>query len=156
MSGQIKAERLFPRKHQRPSNEEGARDDSGDIKASPCTTSIVGKKAPKRKRCEFLDSSLPDGRSVKAILRWNWLDSWSFVTHFPRCERQPSFNIRGSKGGKFCYDHREADMVNVVNKTCQHVGCLKVNENTVVRVLMYYINWLYAQFEMRAQSSVLL
>jgi hypothetical protein len=31
-----------------------------------------------------------------------------------------------------------------------------VNENTVVRVLMYYINWLYAQFEMRAQSSVLL
>jgi hypothetical protein len=61
----------------------------------------------------------------------NLVDVSLFVPQFLRCERQPSFNVRGSKGAKFCSHHKEDGMVNVVNKTCQLVGCMKVNKSRV-------------------------
>ena len=61
-----------------------------------------------------------------------------------RCQRQPSFNFFGSVGGRFCHQHKVrepvaracgwchliefwqmAGMVNVVNKCCEHEGCVK-------------------------------
>ena len=63
-----------------------------------------------------------------------------------RCYRQPSFNFFGSVGGIFCHQHKVGfvvgarhssarvhrvtplqmpGMVNVVNKCCEHEGCVK-------------------------------
>jgi hypothetical protein len=42
------------------------------------------------------------------------------------CSRQPTFNFQGFKAARFCSEHREAGMVNVVNKKCQSAGCMKV------------------------------
>ena len=39
------------------------------------------------------------------------------------CGKHAIFNKKGEKKGKFCYIHKEIDMVDVKNKTCEHPGC---------------------------------
>lgn len=39
------------------------------------------------------------------------------------CEKQPFYNIRGEKKGRFCADHKEPYMVNVLGKSCEVDGC---------------------------------
>ena len=48
---------------------------------------------------------------------------WSEDDKF--CSTQPSFNMPGKVGGKFCAVHRLAGMVNVVNKMCEVPNCFK-------------------------------
>jgi hypothetical protein len=46
-----------------------------------------------------------------------------------RCEHEGcdstnrSFNIKGSKNGRFCAEHKTAEMIDVKNKRCEHEGC---------------------------------
>ena len=42
---------------------------------------------------------------------------------FEDCNREPSFNMRGEKRGKFCKDHKYPEMIDVVSKTCEHTEC---------------------------------
>ena len=51
------------------------------------------------------------------------------------CSRQPTFNFQAFKGARFCSEHREAGMVNVVNKKCQSAGCMKVT--------LFFLKWMY-------------
>ena len=39
--------------------------------------------------------------------------------------KQPYFNVSGSNTGRFCSEHKEEGMVDVKNKTCEHLGCMK-------------------------------
>ena len=39
--------------------------------------------------------------------------------------KRPSFNVPGTKTGRFCSEHKEEGMVNVRLKICEHHGCMK-------------------------------
>jgi hypothetical protein len=39
------------------------------------------------------------------------------------CETRPNYNIRGEKLARFCFEHKEPNMVNIQNKTCEIDGC---------------------------------
>jgi hypothetical protein len=39
------------------------------------------------------------------------------------CGKHASFNVRGETKGRFCKEHKEPNMVDVKNKTCEADGC---------------------------------
>ena len=41
------------------------------------------------------------------------------------CPKQPVFNFSGETLGIRCVEHKELEMVNVVQKNCEHAGCTK-------------------------------
>ena len=41
------------------------------------------------------------------------------------CDKQPTYNMRGECKGRFCAEHKEPNMVDVKNKTCEMDGCDK-------------------------------
>jgi hypothetical protein len=41
------------------------------------------------------------------------------------CKKHASFNFKGEKGGKYCADHKQPDMFNVIHKTCSYDSCDK-------------------------------
>ena len=44
---------------------------------------------------------------------------------FDGCLIRPSYNFIGEKYGRFCTNHKEIHMVNVVSKRCEIDGCIK-------------------------------
>lgn len=41
------------------------------------------------------------------------------------CHKQSSFNFPGLTNGIRCADHKDPEMINVIQKNCEHEGCLK-------------------------------
>ena len=41
------------------------------------------------------------------------------------CRKQPCFNVEGSLTGRFCGEHKQADMIDVLSKRCDTSGCRK-------------------------------
>jgi hypothetical protein len=41
------------------------------------------------------------------------------------CNKQPNFNNPNETNGRFCFSHKEPEMVNVVSKKCEHENCNK-------------------------------
>jgi len=42
------------------------------------------------------------------------------------CIKHPVFNIPTEKYGKFCFEHKLENMIDVKNKRCNHDGCIKI------------------------------
>ena len=41
------------------------------------------------------------------------------------CKKTSNYNYQGEKKGRFCFQHKQKDMIDIKNKTCEEEGCKK-------------------------------
>jgi hypothetical protein len=42
------------------------------------------------------------------------------ICNHESCDKHPTFGLKGSKKGLFCSDHKGPEMIDVVNRRCNH------------------------------------
>jgi predicted nucleic acid binding AN1-type Zn finger protein len=53
------------------------------------------------------------------------IDLLNDACEYDECSKQPIFNVKGEKKGRFCLEHALPEMVDVKNKMCEYDDCSK-------------------------------
>ena len=64
----------------------------------------------------------------------------SKTCEYDGCIKQPCYNISGEKKGRFCANHKELNMVDVINRKCEIIGCNEDEIETNFDFLSQYEN----------------
>lgn len=74
-------------------------------------------------KCVNCSMEIDNDEYIYCISCYKSLADNNKVCNYPTCITQATYNIKGSKFGKFCVKHKEPDMINIKSKVCSFEGC---------------------------------
>jgi hypothetical protein len=74
-------------------------------------------------KCVNCSMEIDNDEYIYCISCYKSLADNNKVCNYSTCITQATYNIKGSKFGKFCVKHKEPDMINIKSKVCSFEGC---------------------------------
>ncbi len=74
-------------------------------------------------KCVNCSMEIDNNEYIYCISCYKSLADNNKLCNYSTCITQATYNIKGSKFGKFCVKHKEPDMVNIKSKVCSFEGC---------------------------------